>query len=185
MVHRKWLIAGAMVVALVAAAFAYFQTQQTFADSRAMVLPVDSTPLIVVTDSGERSFSIEIADDPAERAAGLMYRETMADDHGMLFVFGQTREITFWMKNTPMPLDLVFISQDGRIKAIKQGEPQSIAPISPGEPARFVLELKAGTAVKDGIVDGDLVKHPAINMASGSSGLPVDNGEAPNAGAGQ
>jgi uncharacterized membrane protein (UPF0127 family) len=185
MAHRKWLMTGAMVVALVAAAFVYFQTQQTFADSRAMVLPVDSTPLVVVTDSGERSFSIEVADEPAERAAGLMYRETMADDHGMLFVFGQTQEITFWMKNTPMPLDLIFIGQDGRIKAIKQGEPQSVATISPGEPVRFVLELKAGTAARGGIADGDLLKHPVINTASGSSELPADNGDAPNAGTGQ
>ena len=59
------------------------------------------------------------------------------------------------MKNTPMPLDLLFIAQDGKIKAIKQGEPFSEAVISPGVPVRFVLELKAGIAAKNGIVDGD------------------------------
>ena len=69
------------------------------------------------------------------------------------------------MKNTPMPLDLIFVGQDGRIRAIKKGEPLSEAIISPGEPVRFVLELKAGTAAKDGIADGNLLRHPAIGTA--------------------
>lgn len=180
MPYRKWLIPGGVVVALLAANFAYFQPKQTFADSRAMVLPVDPTPLTVETDHGKRMFRIEIADDAAERAAGLMFRESMADDHGMLFVFDRTQEATFWMKDTPMALDLVFIGQDGRVKAIKQGEPRSIEVISPGEPVRFVLELKSGTAARDGIEDGDLLKHPAISTASGGSEPPADNGDAPN-----
>ncbi|TIN69510.1 MAG: DUF192 domain-containing protein, partial [Mesorhizobium sp.] len=68
----------------------------------------------------------------------------------------------------PMPLDLVFIGQDGRIKAVKRGEPESEAIISPGQPVSFVLELKAGTAAKDGLKDGDLLRHPAIDKASGA-----------------
>lgn len=163
--NRKWLAAGAVVVALVALAFV--QAQQTFADSRAMILPVDPVPLVVVTGAGERSFTVEVADDGAERSAGLMFREDMADDHGMLFVFQQTRAVAFWMKNTPMPLDLIFIGQDGRIRAIKKGEPQSLAVIAPAEPVRFVLELKAGTAARDGIRNGDLVRHPAIDAERG------------------
>lgn len=164
MAHTKWLTAGGIctAVALFVAVFAYFSAPQTFAGSRPMILAVDPTPLVAVTKQGERSFTIEIADDSAERSAGLMFREDMADDHGMLFVFEQTHPVGFWMKNTPMPLDLVFIGEDGKIRAIKQGEPQSEAVISPGEPVRFVLELKAGTAAKDGIADGDLVRHPAI-----------------------
>ncbi len=94
-----------------------------------------------------------------------MFRENMADDHGMLFVFDGERDVSFWMKNTPMPLDLVFVGQDGKIRAIKRGEPQSEAIISPGKPVRFVLELKAGTTAKDGIEDGDLLRHPAIAHA--------------------
>ena len=131
-----------------------------------MLLPVDRTPLVVSTGSGERSFSIEIADTSAEREAGLMFRRTMADDHGLLFVFERTDEVDFWMKNTPMALDLVFVGEDGRIKAIKRGEPESEAIISPGQPVRFVLELKAGTAAKDGIKEGDLLRHPAIGSGS-------------------
>jgi uncharacterized membrane protein (UPF0127 family) len=130
-----------------------------------MILPVDPQPLVAVTKGGERSFSVEIADTSAEREAGLMFREEMADDHGMLFVFEEPRDVSFWMRNTPMPLDLIFVGQDGKIRAIKQGEPQSEAMISPGVPVRFVLELKAGTAARSGIEDGDLLRHPAIGTA--------------------
>jgi hypothetical protein len=158
--YRKWLTAGALVVLVTV--FASFQAQPGFADSRAMMLPVDPAPLVVVTHKAERSFTIEIADDSAERSAGLMFREDMPDDRGMLFVFQDTRNVAFWMKNTPMPLDLLFIGEDGRIRAILPGEPQSEAVIDPGEPARYVLELKAGTAAKEGIKVGDLLKHPAI-----------------------
>ncbi|TJV04315.1 MAG: DUF192 domain-containing protein [Mesorhizobium sp.] len=185
MAHRNWLTAGVIcavaAVIIAAGAFFYFQLPSA-AEGRAMVLPVDPTPLVAVTKSGERSFSIEVADNEAEREAGLMFREDMADDHGMLFVFDETREVNFWMKNTPMPLDLIFVGQDGRIRAIKQGEPQSEAIVSPGEPVRFVLELKAGTAARDGIADGDLLRHPAIGTASGPGMPPADKGDAPSGG---
>lgn len=166
MIYRKWLAAGVLARAL-AAAFALFPAQPGFADERAMLLPVDQAPLVVVTGGAERSFTIEIADDTAERSAGLMFREDMPDDRGMLFVFQQTRDVAFWMKNTPMPLDLLFVGEDGRIRAIMHGEPQSEAIIDPGEPIRFVLELKAGTAAREGIAAGDLLKHPAIDAVAG------------------
>ncbi|QKD04081.1 DUF192 domain-containing protein [Mesorhizobium loti] len=183
MAHRNWLTAGAMcavaAVIIATGAFFYFQVPSA-ADDRAMILPVDPAPLVAVTKNGERSFSIEVADTENEREAGLMYREDMAANHGMLFVFEETRDVSFWMKNTPMPLDLIFVGQDGRIRAIKKGEPQSEAIISPGEPVRFVLELKAGTAAKDGIADGDLLRHPAIGTASGPGMPPADKGDSPN-----
>jgi uncharacterized membrane protein (UPF0127 family) len=168
MAHRNWLTAGALciTIALIVATGAFFYSQEpTSADGQAMILPVDPTPLVAATKSGERSFSVEIAGTPAEREAGLMFRRHMADDHGMLFVFDDAHEVNFWMKNTPMPLDLIFVGQDGKIRAIKQGEPQSEAIITPGEPVRFVLELKAGTAARDGIEEGDLLRHPAIGTA--------------------
>ncbi len=168
MTYRNWLTTGVVcaAIAFVIATGAFFHSQrQASADSRAMILAVDPQPLVAVTKGGERSFSIEIADISAEREAGLMFRQEMADDHGMLFVFEEPRDVSFWMKNTPMPLDLIFVGQDGRIRAIKQGEPQSEAMISPGEPVRFVLELKAGTAARSGIEDGDLLRHPAIGTA--------------------
>ncbi len=173
------VMCAAIAVIVAAGAFFYFQ-QPSAADGRAMILPVDPTPLVAVTKGGERSFSIEVADTEAEREAGLMFREDMAGDHGMLFVFEAERDVNFWMKNTPMPLDLIFVGQDGRVRAVKQGEPQSEAIISPGEPVRFVLELKAGTAVRDGIADGDLLRHPAIGTAPGPGVPPADKGDSPN-----
>jgi uncharacterized membrane protein (UPF0127 family) len=140
------------------------------AENQGQILPTDPARLIAETASGEKSFSIEVADDVGERSTGLMFRETMADDHGMLFVFEQTKPVGFWMKNTPMPLDLVFVGEDGVVTAIKPGEPFSEALITPGTPARFVLELKAGTASKAGIVEGTDLRHPAIdNIADGAN----------------
>jgi uncharacterized membrane protein (UPF0127 family) len=164
---RKTLLAIAAIVIIVAGIGFYLGMPQPSAD-QAMRLPVDPTPLIAETAGGKRSFTIEIADDQSERSAGLMFRESMDEDHGMLFVFPETRDLAFWMKNTPMPLDLIFIAEDGRIRGILPGEPFSEAQISPGAPARFVLELKRGTAEKAGIKDGDRIRHPAIDDASGS-----------------
>ena len=128
-----------------------------------MILPVDPAPLVVETDEGERRFTIEVADDDRERSAGLMFRAEMKDEHGMLFVFDNTRRVAFWMKNTPLPLDLVFVGEDGRVAAVMEGVPFSTAPISPEAPVRFVLELNAGTAQKAGIAEGDRVRHPQID----------------------
>jgi hypothetical protein len=168
MAHRNWLTAGALCAAMVFAV--YFSTLRPgLADGQVMMLPVDPAPLVAVTGSGEHSFSIEIADTSDEREAGLMFRKDMADDHGMLFVFDKPGEVAFWMKNTPMPLDLVFIGPDGRINAIRRGEPESEAIIAPGQIVSFVLELKAGAAAKDDLKDGDQLRHPAIAKASGSN----------------
>jgi uncharacterized membrane protein (UPF0127 family) len=139
------------------------------AQEQAMELPVHPEPLIAETDKGERSFTIEIADDPGERSRGLMFRQEMDDDHGMLFVFEQNQPVGFWMKNTPLPLDLVFIGEDGKVRAIERGEPFSEAPIAPDEPVQFVLELNAGTAAEAGIENGDLIRHPAISQAAGAN----------------
>jgi uncharacterized membrane protein (UPF0127 family) len=177
-----WLKALAPCLAVVLVAAALLRpVGGDAAEGEPMILPVDPAPLVAVTGRGERHFFIEIADEPSERQAGLMFRKTMADDHGMLFVFEATQPVGFWMRNTVMPLDLVFIGQDGRVKAIRQGEPFSEAVISPDEPVRFVLELKAGTAAKEGIADGDLVRHPAIATAPAPRAPPADIGGAPNA----
>ena len=135
-----------------------------------MRLPVDPAPLVAETAAGERSFTIEIADDQSERSAGLMFRETMDDDHGMLFVFQETRPVGFWMKNTPMPLDIVFIGEDGKVLDVLPGEPFSEALVSPGTNTlvRYVLELKRGIAEKAGIKDGGAIRHPAIARTAGA-----------------
>ncbi|MBE7185366.1 MAG: DUF192 domain-containing protein [Methylobacterium mesophilicum] len=132
----------------------------------AMILPTDPAPLVAETSQGQRQITIEIADDDRERAAGLMFRKSMADEHGMLFVMDESAPVGFWMRNTPMPLDLLFIGSDGRVKRILKGEPYSDATIAPGVPVRFVLELKQGSARKLGIKEGSRLEHPAIAKAA-------------------
>ena len=140
----------------------------TAAANTAMILPVDPAPLVAQTTAGDRRFTIEIADDTAERSNGLMFRETMADDHGMLFVFENTRPVGFWMRNTPMPLDLIFVGEDGKVAAVLPGEPFSEAVISPDVPVRFVLELKQGLSKRFGIEPGNALLHPAIDAIAGN-----------------
>ena len=137
-----------------------------FADARAMMLPAHPEPLVALTDDGEKRFTIEVADETGEQQRGLMFRQEMADDHGMLFDLGETRGAAFWMENTPMPLDLVFIGQDGKVVAVLPGEPFSRRSISPGVPVRFVLELKRGIAAANGIEAGDRLRHPVIDAVA-------------------
>jgi uncharacterized protein len=166
---RKILLAVVAIVAIVAVLGFYLGMPQSSAD-QAMRLPVDPAPLVAETAAGERSFTIEIADDQSERSAGLMFRESMDDDHGMLFVFPETRPVGFWMKNTPMPLDIVFIGEDGKVLDVLPGEPFSEALVSPGTTVqvRFVLELKRGIAEKAGIEDGGAIRHPVIAQTGGA-----------------
>lgn len=160
-------LAACVVLVLAALAVPAILVPRAVADERAMILPVHPEPLVISTGEGARRFTIEIADTGERRSRGLMFRREMAADHGMLFVFERTGRLGFWMKNTPLPLDLLFIAESGEIRAILPGEPFSTASIDPGEPARFVLELNAGTAEANGIRPGDLASHPAIAAASG------------------
>lgn len=175
---RTYWLAAVVAVALLSVAGYLLLRPDLPSGSANGNLPIDATHLVVLTDEGERSFTVEIADDPAERQQGLMFREHMEDDHGMLFVFGETQEVGFWMKDTPLALDLIFIGQDGRIRAIRRGEPLSPATISPGVPVRFVFEVKAGIAERLGIEDGDRVRHPAIDLVAGD-GNPGQAGDGP------
>ncbi len=131
------------------------------------MLPQDPAPLLAETSSGSHRFSIEVADEPQKWSRGLMFRQTMDDDHGMLFVFRTSGRLGFWMKNTPMPLDLLFIGEDGKVRAIERGIPFSTISISPPVSDRFVLELKAGAARAAGIEIGARLHHPFIDAVAG------------------
>ncbi|MBO6901969.1 MAG: DUF192 domain-containing protein [Rhizobiaceae bacterium] len=133
-----------------------------------MLLPVDPVPLVIETQAGERNFSVEIADDNSERSRGLMFRQNLPEMRGMLFVFENTRRVAFWMKNTPLPLDLIFVGENGRVSTIGQGEPFSETPISATGPVRFVLEVHQGTAAALGIAPGDRLRHPVIDAIAGA-----------------
>jgi uncharacterized membrane protein (UPF0127 family) len=133
-----------------------------------MLLPVDPALLTAVTASGDQEFSIEVADDNDERSRGLMFRRDLPERRGMLFVFETTRRVAFWMKNTPLPLDLIFVGEDGHVLAIMQGEPFSEAPIAPAGQVRFVLEVHEGKAAELGIRAGDRLRHPEIDAIAGA-----------------
>jgi uncharacterized membrane protein (UPF0127 family) len=119
--------------------------------------------LIIEAASGAHRFTIELATSPEDRAQGLMFRQELAPDAGMLFLYAADQPITMWMKNTLIPLDMLFIAGDGRILNIAERTiPGSLAAIPSAGPARGVLEVNGGTAARLGIKPGDRVVYPAF-----------------------
>lgn len=116
--------------------------------------------LTVVTETGEHPFSVEVADSPMERSRGLMYRRELAADHGMIFDFGTEQPASFWMKNTYVSLDMIFIRADGTVANVAENtEPLSVETVQSTEPVRYVLELVAGSADAIGLKAGDRVEY--------------------------
>jgi hypothetical protein len=116
-------------------------------------------PLTLVTSSGEHPFQVEIANTVDQRAKGLMYRRFLPPDRGMLFEFQANEPVGFWMENTYISLDMVFISPDGTVTRIfENAEPLSQAVIPSGGPCIGVLEINAGVAAKIGLKVGDKVR---------------------------
>jgi uncharacterized protein len=114
-----------------------------------------------VTRTGKHGFAVEVMRTPEQQGRGLMYRRYMPDDRGMLFAFGRNQVVTMWMKNTYIPLDMVFISRNGKVVTIAYStEPLSEKTISSGAPAWAVVELNAGAAANIGLAIGDTVRHP-------------------------
>lgn len=118
-------------------------------------------PLSIVGRDGRHIFAVEVMRNDADRARGLMYRRAMAPDHGMLFDFQASAPVAMWMKNTYLPLDMLFIRADGSIaKIAADTEPLSAKVIPSNEPVLSVLELNAGTAARLKLHAGDRVEHP-------------------------
>ena|SRR5215831_14058118 len=114
--------------------------------------------LEIVSKTGIHVFMVDVAVTDEDRARGLMYRRSLPESYGMLFDFKRDQEVTMWMKNTYVSLDMIFIQSDGRIRRIAENtEPESERIISSGGPVRAVLEVVAGTARKLGIERGDRV----------------------------
>ena len=112
-------------------------------------------------DWGSARFSVDVVDTPESRSKGLMFVEQLPRMSGMLFVYDQEQPVAFWMKNTLIPLDMLFISSDGSIEMIARNTvPGSLRTISPGVPVKAVLELNGGLAAELGIQPGDTVQHP-------------------------
>ncbi len=109
---------------------------------------------------GESSYRIEIARTPEERQKGLMNRKSVPEKTGMLFVFENDRKLSFWMKNTLVPLSIAYISSDGVIREIYKMEPQSLAPVKSRHFVRYALELPEGAFKKEGVREGDRIILP-------------------------
>jgi uncharacterized membrane protein (UPF0127 family) len=122
--------------------------------------------LIIQSKDGKtHSFEVELALTSEQRAQGLMHRENMPADHGMLFDFGENRPVAMWMKNTPLPLDMLFIQRDGLISHIhERAVPFSEAIIDSRGPVSYVLEVNGGTADALGIRPGDRVINSRIQQ---------------------
>jgi uncharacterized membrane protein (UPF0127 family) len=122
-------------------------------------------PKVIITTKTDRelAFEVEIADTPAKRELGLQYRRELAENRGMLFLFADDREQTFWMKNTPIPLDMIFIDADHKIVGIvEEAVPFTLDSRSVGAPSRFVLEIKGGLCRRHGIQPGDRIRFEAL-----------------------
>lgn len=154
MLSRRFLIVGTLVLGLALTACSKPSG------------PVDEAgnplePLTITTASGAHEFMVEIADDDTERERGLMFRPPLADDRGMLFEFPDSAERSFWMRNTPSSLDILYIDPTGAIVSIAHHTtPYSEAQIPSNGAASGVLELRAGRAEEIGAKAGDKVTHP-------------------------
>ena len=120
--------------------------------------------LEIVAKTGVHVFAVELAVNDEDRARGLMFRKELPEGQGMLFDFQREQEISMWMRNTYIPLDMIFINSDGRIRRIAENtEPLSERTIPSGGPVRGVLEVIGGTAKKLGLAPGDRVAHPIFS----------------------
>ena len=126
----------------------------------AACMPPGTPTVTFQTASGDVRVAVDIADESAEWAQGLMFRESLAENAGMLFIFPEEAEHRFWMKNTRIPLDMIFISADKRVAAVITAIPCVSDPCltySPQAHARYVVEVNAGFAAQHGIQTGDRV----------------------------
>jgi uncharacterized membrane protein (UPF0127 family) len=123
-----------------------------------------SEPQVVLRSArGEVAVRVEVAATPEQRSFGLMYRKELAPNAGMLFIFDRSEPLTFWMKNTVLPLDMIFIGEDRRVVGIvKNATPFTTTPRGVGLPSRYVLEVNAGFSDKHGLASGDQVRFEAV-----------------------
>ncbi|WP_248304958.1 DUF192 domain-containing protein [Devosia sp. FKR38] len=123
----------------------------------------DEGRLVLNSATGAHEFHVEVVDTPESRAQGLMFRQELADDAGMLFDFKQERDVSFWMQNTFIPLDMIFVGADGVIKSIHvNAHPHDTTSIPSGAPVQFVLEIPGGRSEALGLKAGDTMEHDRV-----------------------
>jgi uncharacterized protein len=133
-------------------------------EARAQLASFGKSDLTIVTAAGRQHFTIEEAKTAQQMMQGLMYRPSLAADAGMLFEYDHPQPVSFWMKNTLIPLDMLFIGADGTVLDIhERAVPLSLEAISSDKPVLGVLELNGGTVSRLGIKRGDRVDHPLFS----------------------
>ena len=141
-----------------------FAAALAWAAASTLAAPALADPLeklTIATQTGDHAFSVEIAATPATRERGLMDRRFLPMDRGMLFEFERDGSVAFWMRNTYIPLDMVFIARNGAVtRIVDRAEPLTETPIPSGGPCAAVLELNGGVAAEIGLRTGDMVRHP-------------------------
>jgi uncharacterized membrane protein (UPF0127 family) len=152
--QRGWFRWG-LIIALLASALAY--------GAASAGQDCEETRVTIAGEWGRARFTVALADDPTERARGLMYVESLPMLGGMLFVYPEPQSVTFWMKNTLIPLDMLFVGPDGTILSIHENAiPHDETTISGGDGVLGVLEINGGMAGRLGISVGDRLEHPAF-----------------------
>ena len=111
-------------------------------------------------DIGKQPFVLELAATDPTRKHGLMHRQSMPADHGMIFVFPDEEPLSFWMKNTLIPLDIVYLDRNGKVVSIRQMKPLDESGVPSDEPAKYAIELNEGAAARAGVKVGDVLKIP-------------------------
>jgi len=160
---RRGLLAVAAVFAMAGAAQAANLPRQNPKTCRGQPEIKPLEPLQIRTDKGLKTFTVEVADSPIRQEYGLMCRKALAPDRGMLFLFASQEPRYFWMRNTLIPLDIIYISADGKVVSItRNARPLDDTPLPSAGPAKFVLELAGGRAAQIGVLPGDQVLHRAI-----------------------
>jgi len=125
-------------------------------DSRAQT-GLREVPLTIRSKTGTHHFTVEVAATPDQQERGLMFRRSLAGDRGMIFPYEPPQQVAFWMKNTLIPLDIIYVRANGTIAQIVNAQPMDITPLPSGEPVVLVLEIRGGRAAELGIKEGDKV----------------------------
>jgi uncharacterized protein len=124
-------------------------------------VPVVELQRTVTVEIGGKPFTLEVAANDDDRQRGLMYRKSMPGDHGMLFVFPSERPLSFWMRNTLIPLDILYLDRFGKVVSVSQMKPLDETGVPSGWPAKYAIELNEGTANTVGVKAGDVIRIPA------------------------
>jgi hypothetical protein len=160
--RTKWIVAG-IVVAMVGVTGVSLGTNLARERKKEAAVQERLERLEVVSGNASHVFQVEVMRNDAERARGLMFRQFMPQDRGMLFDFERDTSVSMWMRNTYIPLDMLFIKADGRVHRVhERAQPLDETPIPAGAPVRYVLEINGGLAAKLGLKAGDVVKHALI-----------------------